>query len=182
MLMLYLNLCETDSDKQKMEQLYNRYNGLIYSIAFGMLSNKQDAEDAMHETFLRILGHLEKLSINDSHKTKAYIVIACENICRDVLRKRKKIDVVSLDEWDRGIHSPIDTEDEIIETSSVSEMHSAIHSLAPIHKEIIILKYAKDLSDKEIATFLKISASAARKRLERARKALASKLSSDEVI
>ena len=49
-----------DGNKEKLEELYNKYKKTVYSIAFGILKNKEDAEDLTNSVFLAIFEYFSK--------------------------------------------------------------------------------------------------------------------------
>ncbi len=182
MLIMYLGAIDTESDRIKFEQIYKKYNGLVYYIALKMLKGNAEAEDAMQETFLRLTKHLDKFDDISSHKTKRYIVIVVENICRDVLKRRKKHPMLSFDEAIHVEPTFNQAEENILEKASAELIRTAMSELPSIYRDVIILRYVDELSDNEISRLLKISAAAVRKRLQRARQMLAAALNEKEVI
>ncbi|MGN0612991.1 MAG: RNA polymerase sigma factor [Porcipelethomonas sp.] len=60
MLGIYLALIDDDDNKNLFEELYYEYRNGMYNIAFGILHNVEDAEDAVHEAFLCIANKFEK--------------------------------------------------------------------------------------------------------------------------
>ena len=63
MLAIYLSMLETNEEKNQFEQLYIKYKQDMYAVAYGILKNKEDAEDAVHQSFLKIADTFSK----DSH-------------------------------------------------------------------------------------------------------------------
>ena len=61
MINLYLSVIDTDDDKNQFEQLYIKYKDKMYSIAYGILHNIEDSEDAVHQAFLTIANNFEKI-------------------------------------------------------------------------------------------------------------------------
>ena len=55
MLIYYLQMLDTPEEKVRFEQIYLKYRGLIYRVADSILHNRQDAEDAVHNAFLKII-------------------------------------------------------------------------------------------------------------------------------
>ena len=51
----------TNNDYEKMEELYELYEQKIYYVAYSILNNIQQAEDAVQETFITLYKNLEKL-------------------------------------------------------------------------------------------------------------------------
>lgn len=56
-MLIYLSMIESEADKSLFEQLYIRYKGLMYHIAYRILQNREDAEDAARE-FIRQNGYV----------------------------------------------------------------------------------------------------------------------------
>ncbi|HZK21946.1 MAG TPA: sigma-70 family RNA polymerase sigma factor [Oscillospiraceae bacterium] len=168
-LSFYLSLLDTEEEKSKMEILYHTYNGLMLKIAFDILNDYDLSNDALHNAFLKIVRHLDKLDENPCHKTKAYMVLVIESVSKNMYNKRKRQDSTSYDELEYDIPDNKDFEDEISSKSTVEYVYKKIELLPKIYKDVLTLKFVNDLSDKEIAEILEISNSAARKRLERAK-------------
>lgn len=62
MLAIYLSMLETNEEKNQFEQLYIKYKQDMYAVAYGILKNKEDAEDAVHQSFLKIADNFSKVS------------------------------------------------------------------------------------------------------------------------
>ena len=172
MLLFYLSLIEAAEDKSKFERLYYEYKKLMKHIATDMLRDEFLAEDAVHEAFIKLTRHIKGVDENDSHKTKAFIVIIIKSVCLDMLRKDKKDKSFSLEEIDSMGY----VSDNSFKKLEVDEVCSVISSLSDTYREIIELKVYHNLSDKEIADVLSISNAAVRKRMQRAREILRNKL------
>lgn len=54
MLYIYLSALDTDEEKDYFEELYLQYRHKMYGIAYSILHNEQDSEDAVHQAFLKI--------------------------------------------------------------------------------------------------------------------------------
>lgn len=52
-MLLYLQMLETPEEKSLFEQIYLEYRGLMYHVAYEILHNDQDAEDAVHQAFVK---------------------------------------------------------------------------------------------------------------------------------
>ena len=87
-----LQIIESEDDRSKSEQLFDRYAGLMYCIASKYLSNEQDREDAVQTAFEAIIRNISKLSVIDSPQTYSYIVNTIESKSIDVLRRLHKIE------------------------------------------------------------------------------------------
>ena len=72
----------------KTEELFIEYMDNLYRIAVFMLSNVQDAEDAVQETYVRYL--LKKPKLNNQEHEKAWLMRVCINICKNQIRYRNR--------------------------------------------------------------------------------------------
>jgi len=169
MLLFYLGLIETPEEKDKFEQLYNQYKKLMFYVAKQILNDDFLAEDAVHNAFIRIINHLDKIDENNCHKTKSFMVIVVENVSKDLYNKRKKEQGIPFEDVENEIIYKSDVADDVIQQISIDDVINKIESLPNIYKEVLLLKFNHELSDKEIAKVLEISQATARKRVERAR-------------
>ena len=92
MLPFYLQLLETEGEKQKFERLYERYRRLMHWIAVGILQDEHLAEDAVHEAFLRILQNFDGIDEILSPKTRNFVVIVVRNTSLNLRKKQKRED------------------------------------------------------------------------------------------
>lgn len=53
-MMIYLQMIDTPEDRSKFEFLYMEYRGLMFHVANKILHNEQDAEDTVHQAFLKV--------------------------------------------------------------------------------------------------------------------------------
>ena len=157
MLAIYLSMLETNEEKNQFEQLYIKYKQDMYAVAYGILKNKEDAEDAVHQSFLKIADNFSKVSQIPCHELKAYIVIICRNTAINIYRQNQN----------RAKHST-----ELFETEIVDELLLAIKQLPQIYKDVIYLYFLQEFSAKETATQLEISSELVRQRALRAKKML----------
>lgn len=50
-MLIYLAMLDDSKDRGKFEALYNKYKGLMFHVAMGIVHNEADAEDALHQAF-----------------------------------------------------------------------------------------------------------------------------------
>ena len=82
----------------KTEELFIEYMDNLYRIAVFMLSNVQDAEDAVQETYVRYL--LKKPKLNNQEHEKAWLMCVCINICKNQIRYRNRHPKYNIEEVD----------------------------------------------------------------------------------
>jgi len=171
MLLFYLSIIDTPEGKRLFEQLYNRYRGLMHSVAGKILRDSSLAEDAVHQAFLKLIPNLEKISDVTCNQTRNYLVIIVKRVSIDMLHEKNKIIEVAFDE----AYTPEENaanDDELISKLESSEMQDAFAQLPENDRYVLYLMYYLDHSVKEIAAELSIKESAAKLRLMRARQRL----------
>ena len=164
--------------------LVEAYQATVYNLAYRMLGNRAEAEDAAQETFIRAYIHLGRYDFNRSFRT--WPLSIASHYCIDRLR-RQRIDWLPLEE---ELAAPTS-----IQLSSASPNPMALMmqrerdeliqhmlaSLSPTDRAAITLCYWYDCSYEEIAEVLSLSVSAVKSRLYRARRALAETMQQQEV-
>ena len=134
-------------NKIAFEKLYNNYNKLIYSIAYSILKNKQDAEDVVQIVFEKLyLKDKEKLP-NRNESSWLYSITKNETI-NYLKRNKNNIDLDS-------IYNIEDDNNEINKIIDQDNYNRLISKLNNKEKEIISLKIISNLSFEEIGKLLK---------------------------
>lgn len=141
------------------ERAVEIYGDSLYRLCSVMTGNKEDAQDAVQECFLRYITKAP--DFRDEEHEKAWLIRVSANICRDILRKRKRQSFLSLDD---------------IKNLAVSEDNAQILgllvSLDEKYRIIIHLHYVEGYKTDEISSMLDISRAAVKKRLQRGREML----------
>ncbi|MGF7060272.1 RNA polymerase sigma factor [Brassicibacter mesophilus] len=171
-MLIYLNLIAEESEKTKFEHLYEEYRHTMFYVANSILKDEHLAEDAVHKAFIKLIDHLEKIKEIKCHKTKGFLVIIVKNISIDMYNKRKKENIVLLEETSNFSNKALASEERLLEGYEDSNLIKKILKLPPNYSNILMMKYAHGYTDEEIADILDISKANIRKRAERARKAL----------
>lgn len=168
MLFLYLSMLDTPEDKQKMTELYITYREYLLKIALEILHNQDDAEDVLHQAFLRLTNDLTKVEDVSSHQTRNFLVIIIRGLAINLYNKHKR----TIDFEDMNAMSALTANDPILDQVSHEGLHEALGQLPAPHREVLYLMYFQDLPVRKIAELLRLGESAVKKRLERARWAL----------
>lgn len=164
MLQLYLSEVDSEEEKSLIEFLYTNYKQLMYKTAFSILHNKSDAEDAVHEAFLRVVKNISKFSEFSCNENVSYLVITVRGIALDMLEKKGKI--VRLPD---NIPSLENVEDIAEASLTYEQALKNIEKLTPVLKNIATLKWGYNLSDREISELLDMTINAVRVSVSRAR-------------
>jgi RNA polymerase sigma-70 factor, ECF subfamily len=169
-------------DISAFETLVGRYERKIFRLTQNITQNREDAEDAMQEAFLKAFQHLGEFQGNSRFYT--WLVRIAVNQALMKLRKRRP-NVVSLDEEvDTGEDMlPREVEDwgpspeERFEQTELSGILSkVIGELDPSFRVVFQLRDIEELSTEETAEALGLSVPAVKSRLLRARLKLRQRL------
>ena len=138
------------NNKIALEKLYNRYNKLVYGIAFSILKNKEDSEDVVQTVFSK-LYILEKDKL-PTDKIGTWLYTVTKNEALLLLRKNNN---------DVGLDTIYDLEDENNEIDKFINKDSynrLINGLNQREQEIVSLKILSNFTFKEIGELLGESA------------------------
>jgi RNA polymerase sigma-70 factor, ECF subfamily len=163
-------------DTEKYHDLIRPYEHSVYRMALSFMKNDSDAEDVAQEAFLSAFRNLA--AFRGQAKFSTWLISITLNEARGRLRRQSLVRMDSLDETpEEGGHvSPALLRDwrevpsESLERKEIREMlQAAIGGLAPIYREVVMLRDVEELSVEETATVLTISAASVKTRLHRAR-------------
>lgn len=170
-------LAARQGDQDAFAELVYAYQDAVYNLCYRMLSERDEAEDAAQETFLRAYLHLDRYDPARSFKT--WVLSIASNHCIDRLRRRRmqwlSIDDDPLPAYTLSADAP-EPEDEVIHAQRSRVLQELLAALAPDYRAAVVLRYWYDYSYTEIADILATTESAIKSRLFRARQMLADKL------
>lgn len=143
-------------------KLYEKYAQDIFRFAYSYLNSYSDAQDVVHEVFLKLLK--SNIRITEG-KEKSYILKMAANNCKDLLKSKKRSAVISFDELPSSAEA---YEDDFKD----NELTAALKKIPENYRIVIHLHYYEELSVKETAKILKLSVSCVSMRLTRAKEML----------
>ncbi|MFQ5595216.1 MAG: RNA polymerase sigma factor [Anaerolineae bacterium] len=160
-------------DQQAFARLVEAYQGPVYNLAYRMLGNAGDAEDAAQETFLRAYSHLGSYDLK--RKFSSWLLAIASNYCIDQLRRRR-INWVSMEDlppWQPLRARTPDPEESAMQWSDGQHIQAMLDTLPPDYRLAVVLRYWYDYSYQDIAAVTNSTVSAVKSRLHRARRMLA---------
>ncbi len=176
-----IELCKK-GDRDAFTALIEKYQNQVFNIAYGMLSDYEDASDAAQEVFIKVYRSISSFKGQSSFTTWLYVI--CRNVCNDILRKRQRSGIsisIDADEEEsslKELKSDLPTPEEQTEmTERQAAVRAAIDSLKPEYREILLYADMHQLSNNEVAKILRCPVGTVKSRLNRARNALRKKLS-----
>lgn len=158
----------------------------VYGLAFRILQQVQDAEDATQQTFLSMIEHIADFREESSIAT--WVLKIASNHALKILRKKRGLTVVSMsamtseDSYSDVPHPEFiapwsKTADEMAQQAEIqAEIEKALVELADKYRLVFILRDVEGLSVRETAAALELTESTVKVRLLRARLALRERL------
>jgi RNA polymerase sigma-70 factor (ECF subfamily) len=164
-----------EGDKDAFGKIIEAYQGPVYNLAYRMLNNTNEAEDAAQEAFIRAYTRLG--SYDPERKFSTWLLSITSNYCIDVIRKRRAI-LLSIDE-PLAPHPALMSEksagpeSQLVQHEEQVLVQSLLAELEADYRQAVVLRYWYDLSYEEIAELMNTTVSAIKSRLFRARRQLA---------
>jgi RNA polymerase sigma factor (sigma-70 family) len=164
-------------------ELWNRHSRKAFNTVFRITRNRQDAEDALQDSFLKAFVHLKNFDGRSTFAT--WLTRIAINSALMILRKQRTHPEMSMDgsvdgetwqHWEMPDWR-VNTEEHYARGEREGHLKRAIHRLRPALRNVIEIQQFHDGSVKEIAEIAGISVAATKSRLLRARKMLRRSLS-----
>ena len=160
MLLFYLSMLETEQEQKRFEDVYDGHKHTFLKAALRITRDEQDAEDAVHDAFMNLIGKKgkghEKLSLPDDELIPLLISITK---CRayDIVRKKSRRPAESLDDMHDtpSTESPIDIQ--ITTSEDFDRLLECLQQLQENHRGVLQLKYFSELSNEEIGSVLEVT-------------------------
>ncbi len=168
--MIFLLTFASEEERDKFEYLYTKYKNLLIHQAYAILKDVMQAEDAVSEAFLRVYKNLDKIEDPDSNRSISFLVTIVKNVAFTMYQKKKR---ETVDSFDLDLPDKSEMELDIIGELNSKEIFAVVGRLDEVSKNIFVLKFAYDLSHKEIAESLGITENNVTVKLHRAKKKLA---------
>lgn len=173
--MIYLSALDTQEDIDKFEMLYKKYRRKMYGIAYAILGNNEDAEDAVQNAFIKLANEFTEILQKSCNEIEAHVVIIIRNAAIDIYRRNKKVGIGN--ELTENIADEGDFSDIIIAREM---MFSVVKQLPAEYKDVLFLYVYEQRTAKETAKMLKISENDVWVKAHRAKTMLRKLLKGDE--
>lgn len=162
-------------DSELIAEYYDMYEQKVYRLAYAVLGDAWQAEEAVQETFLKLISCRDMVRRMSESKRTAYITKMAKNIAIDMYRSNKRasesVSTFVGDEtlenavWNRSADFGRDMADEVEKRQLVKDV---LERLSGDDALILQLRIIRQLSVRETSAIMNMSESAVRKRYERA--------------
>ena len=138
MLAVLLAALESDTDRQKFIEIYEKYHVQMERTAMRILKEQSDVEDAVQNAFMQMIRHFEKIFEIPCEELPFWIISIVKNEARAILRKNRR--TVSLEDWD-GFAEHID------DISGYTELVDLFTQLPKTYRSVLELKMLHGYTD-----------------------------------
>jgi RNA polymerase sigma-70 factor (ECF subfamily) len=143
------------ADKQRLDrdftELYRAHLRDVYSYAYYRIGNHHDAEDITEQTFVQAYRHFERAQRESNGRPlRPWLIRIAHNLAANYYRDRSRRPQTNLD--DAAILSaPLDTERVVEGREEVKEVLEGVSKLPDDRREALIMRFALDMDNREIA-------------------------------
>lgn len=168
--------CCLRGDQWAMRDLVERFQGQVFGLCYRMLGNRQDAEDAAQETFIRVLKNLSRWDA--TRDFEPWLLAIAGNRCRTALsarRRRASEPLVEIPSWNACRES---------QTAAhlAEEVERGLHRLRPDYRQAFVLFHQNQMPYEQIAETMSRPVGTIKTWIHRARRELMEYLIQREVI
>lgn len=151
-----------DGNNEAFDVLIDRHKVRVYSYILHYVKNPELADDIFQETFVKAIVTIKQNRYVENGRFSAWITRIAHNLIFDYFRKEKSENLQSTDAGDINILnrkelSEATVEDHIILSQIETDIHRLIMALPENQREVLQLRYFKDMSFKEIAMLTNVS-------------------------
>jgi len=162
-----------DGDTSAFAILVDRYKDLVFTLAYKMLKNREEAEEIAQDTFIKIYKSVGKFKGDSKFSTWVYKVTY--NTCLDYLKKKKRgINITYIEDFDLQQLKTLDKISNAIDEKEKNQLiHDCLNVLPSEEAFLLTLFYFEQQSTDEIAKVMDTNANNIKIKLYRTRKKMA---------
>jgi RNA polymerase sigma-70 factor, ECF subfamily len=156
------------SNQSLIIELYDQLRPSLLTYLAGIGLASQEAEDVIHDCFLRLFDHLA-LKENDRN-LRGWIFRVAHNLAIDRFREGRRIqhsDIEGVDLLESTIDSSSNPEEDAIQNEEIRRVRAALGQLTPQQRSAVLLR-AEELRFREIASVLGVSTKRVSELIQRA--------------
>lgn len=151
-----------DGNNQAFDTLLARHQKRVFAYIFNIVKNREQADDLFQETFVKAITTIKQGRYTENGKFSAWLTRIAHNLIIDFYRSEKSAGVVSTDETDSSLlnrreYSEDTIEDLIIDQQISSDVRRIMESLPESQREVLEMRFYRNMSFKEIADATNVS-------------------------
>ena len=162
--------CKSRNEKA-FQELIEGHSRLVFSVAFRILNDENEAKDASQETFISVWMNIEKFDESRSFKSWLYKIVT--NKCLDTLRRRKKSNLIyqDIDTWQKMAIQSAENPEQKISNREIGTLISGMtEHLSDKQKVVFVLSELQELTHDEIVEITGLTKDSIKSNLNHARR------------
>lgn len=160
--------------EEAVRTLYQRYGGLVFTVANRILGDRQRAEEVTQHTFLQAWRNAE--SFDPGRAFAPWLATIARRAAIDVQRREQRRPAGAIDDADPGDAALVSLPPSAEQIEVVWSVRAAIDALEPDEREIVRLQHLEGWSHSQIAERLGVAVGTVKSRSHRAHRRLATRL------
>ena len=152
----YLN-----GDETAFEVLIRKHKDKVFAFILSKIKNYNIAHDVFQDTFIKVINSLKMGKYNEEGKFVPWVMRIAHNLVIDYFRRQKKTRSIAptddFDIFDIISDNEDNAEDEMIKSQIHTDVRKLIEKLPEDQREVLKMRYYKDLSFKEISEITNVS-------------------------
>jgi RNA polymerase sigma-70 factor (ECF subfamily) len=162
-----------EAEEAAIAALVSQYAGTLYRVAYSVLRNASDAEDAVQEAFVRVLRHRD--SLHEVRDQRVWLIRIVWNVVLDRKRRAKtRPETDDVAELARVLPAGgLSAEEQAAAAQHHAHVLGCVEQLPAKERQVLLLSAFEELTSVEIAAVVGITESSVRSRLFRARNLMA---------
>lgn len=145
-----------NGDNTAFDTLLRRHQQRVFTYILNIVKNKDIADDIFQETFVKAITAIKQGRYTESGKFSAWLMRIAHNIIIDYFRQEKSENTMSADQEETDVLNRRDLSEENIEDLLVtSQIHTDVRrimeSLPEAQREVLDMRFYRNMSFKEIA-------------------------------
>jgi len=166
---------DREDDRLFLEGVYQEYHTLMYGMALRVTRDRTLAEDAVSDAMLSLMKKISLLRSLECNKLRSYVVITVRHAAISLLKKRRR-EPAAGDDALVNLEDGFRVDEGALSRAGVEEIKQAVRTLPQRERDVMLMRYFREMTDEEIAREMGIQAVSVRVQLTRARKRLAAML------
>ena len=151
-----------NNNNEAFDTLLERHQQKLFSYIFHIVKNKELADDIFQETFMKVITTIRQGGYVEYGKFSSWLLRIAHNLIIDHYRQERMENVVSTDESESDLLNRTDLADETIEDRMVTlqisdDVRRIIMALPELQREVLVMRYYRNMSFKEIADATDVS-------------------------
>lgn len=171
-------------DTDALENIYNETRQMVYFTALGILHNKDDAEDVVQDTYIKVFQNISRL--NEEKAFINWLKIIVVNVCKNNLKKHKPALFLDHHEEDSALESIEEVSEDFLPQEYIDQaekreiIKNMVENLPDSQRIAVILYYFNELPLAEVSKVMGTTEGTTKSRLNYARKQIRAKVEEQE--